>query len=94
MFVAARWQKLRQTYDLHLDNFILQLDGSDFEIDTNGADVRLAVGIVGKAKEQTRFTNTGISNQQQLEQIIIIVRHDGRHCTSWLYTDYNALHSI
>ena len=41
------------------------------EIDTDGGDVGLGVGIVGKSQQQTRLSNTGISDEEELEKIIV-----------------------
>ena len=39
------------TYDLEFDRLPLQLDSPNLEIDTNGRDVALRVGVVSKPKE-------------------------------------------
>lgn len=50
-----------------------ELDLSTYEVDTDGGNVALGVGVVGKTQKQTRFTDTGISDQQQLEQVITVI---------------------
>jgi hypothetical protein len=57
---------LSQTYDLQLDSLSLQLDRPDLEIDTDGRDVGLGVGVIGESQEKTGFPNTRISDQEKL----------------------------
>ena len=56
--------------NLQLDGFAVQFNGSNLEVDTNGADVALGVSVVRKPQQKARFTNTGVTDQKQLEQII------------------------
>ena len=56
--------------NLQLDGFAVQLDGSDLKVNSNGANVAFGVGVVGEPQQKARFTNTGVTNQEQLEQII------------------------
>lgn len=44
------------TYDLQLHSLPLQLNRSNLEIDSNGADVALGVCIVCKPEEQARLS--------------------------------------
>eukprot|EP00531_Pseudo-nitzschia_arenysensis_P013583 CAMPEP_0116145440 /NCGR_PEP_ID=MMETSP0329-20121206/16591_1 /TAXON_ID=697910 /ORGANISM="Pseudo-nitzschia arenysensis, Strain B593" /LENGTH=178 /DNA_ID=CAMNT_0003641039 /DNA_START=390 /DNA_END=925 /DNA_ORIENTATION=- len=65
--------------DLELDCLSVQFNRSDFEINTNGGNVGFGVSVVRESKEQTRFTDTGVSNEKELEQIIaekVIKRED------------------
>jgi hypothetical protein len=41
-----------------------------YKVNTDRRDVRLRVGIIGKPEQETRFTNTRISDEQELEQVI------------------------
>lgn len=41
------------------------------EIDTDGGDVGLGVGIIGKSQQQARLSNTGITDEEELEEIIV-----------------------
>jgi hypothetical protein len=41
-----------------------------YKVHTNRRDVGFGVGIIGKSEQQTRFTNTRISNEEELEQIV------------------------
>lgn len=42
-----------------------------YEIDTNGGDVAFCVSVIGKSEQQARFSNTGISDKQELEEIVV-----------------------
>lgn len=42
-----------------------------YEIDTNGRNVRLSVGVIGKSKQQTRLAYTGITDEEQLEEVVV-----------------------
>jgi len=41
-----------------------------YKVYANGRNVRLGVRIVGKSKQQTRLSNTRVTNEQQLEEVI------------------------
>jgi hypothetical protein len=41
------------------------------EVDTDGGDVGFSVGVVGKSQKQARLSNTGISDEEELEEIIV-----------------------
>lgn len=43
-----------------------------YKIHTNRRNVRLRVRVVGKSKQQTRLSDTRVSNQEQLEEIIAV----------------------
>lgn len=42
-----------------------------YEVDTNGRDVGLCVGVVGETKEQARLSDTGVTDEEELEEIIV-----------------------
>ncbi len=42
-----------------------------YEVNADGGDVGLCVGVVGEAKEQARLADTGIADEQQLEEIVV-----------------------
>jgi hypothetical protein len=41
------------------------------KIDTDGRDVGLGVGVIGKSQKQARLSNTGISDEEELEEIVV-----------------------
>ena len=48
--------------------------GSAYKIDTNGGNVGLGVGIVGKSEEQAGLSNTGISDEEELKEVVVSVQ--------------------
>ena len=42
-----------------------------YEIDTDSGDVRLGVGIICESQQQTGLSNTGVTDQEQFEQVIV-----------------------
>lgn len=83
--VAAAFQT--STYDLKLYSLSLQFNCTNLEVDSNCADVTFCVCVVGETKEQARLgksvglrtkesaitnlSNTGIANEEKLEEIIV-----------------------
>jgi len=61
--------------DLELDRLSVQFDRSNLKVNTNGGNVGFGVSVVRESKEQTRFTDAGVSNKEQLEQIIVFRVH-------------------
>jgi len=55
-----------ETYDLQLDSLALQFDRPDLEIDTDGRDIGLGVGVIGESEEKTGLSDTRISDQEKL----------------------------
>jgi len=51
----------RRVPDLKLDGLAIELDGPDFEVDTNRADVALRVAVVGKTQKQAGLANAGVA---------------------------------
>lgn len=47
------------------------LKGFAYEVDTNGGNVGLRVGIVGESKQQARLAYTGITDEKQLEEVVV-----------------------
>jgi len=44
-----------------------------YEIHANSRDVAFCVGVIGKSKEQTRLSDAGISDKEELEEIVVSV---------------------
>lgn len=55
---------------MKLDSLAVKLNGADFEVNTDGGDVRLGVGVVGETQQQTRLSDSGIANEQKFEEVI------------------------
>ncbi len=60
----------RRVPDLKLDGLPVQLDGADLEVDADGGDVGLGVGVVGEAEEEAGLAHAGVADQEELEQIV------------------------
>jgi hypothetical protein len=45
--------------------------GGAYEVDADGGDVGLCVGVVGEPQEQARLADTGVTDEQQLEEIVV-----------------------
>jgi hypothetical protein len=50
----------------HLDDLAIQLNGANLEVDANGRDVAVSVGIISETEKQAGLADTGIANQQKL----------------------------
>lgn len=48
-------------------------NGSTYEIDTNGGDVGLSVGVIGESQKQARLSNTGVTDEEELEEVVVPV---------------------
>lgn len=42
-----------------------------YKVDTDRRDVGLGVCVVGETEQQTRLSDTGISDQEELEQVVV-----------------------
>lgn len=42
-----------------------------YEVDTNGRDVGLCVGVIGESQEEARLSNTGITDEEKLEEVVV-----------------------
>ena len=42
-----------------------------YEVNTDCGDVGLGVSVVGKSQEQSRLSNTGVSDEEQLEEVVV-----------------------
>lgn len=42
-----------------------------YKVDTDCGNVGLGVGVVGKSQEQARLSNTGVTDEEQLEEVIV-----------------------
>jgi hypothetical protein len=62
--------------NLQLNRLPILLNRPNFEVNTNGAYVAVNVSIISESEKKTRFSNRGVTDQQKLEQIIVLVAHD------------------
>lgn len=42
-----------------------------YEVDADGGDVGLCVGVVGETQQQARLADTGVTDEQQLEEVVV-----------------------
>lgn len=45
--------------------------GCTHKVHADGGDVALGVGVIGKSEQQTRLSNTRISDKEELEEIVV-----------------------
>mmetsp|Transcript_17737 Transcript_17737/g.27392 ORF Transcript_17737/g.27392 Transcript_17737/m.27392 type:complete len:256 (-) Transcript_17737:53-820(-) len=69
--------------DLQLDSLSVKLNSADFEINSNGRDVGFSVGIICEPKQQTRFSDAGVSNKEQFEKVVAVEWNEGQPCENY-----------
>jgi hypothetical protein len=42
-----------------------------YEVDTNGRDIGFGICVVGESKQQARLSDSGVTDEQELEQVIV-----------------------
>lgn len=42
-----------------------------YKVDTDCRDIRLGVSVVGESQEQAGLSNTGVSDEEQLEEVVV-----------------------
>ena len=50
---------------------VAQAGYGTYEVDTDGGDIGLGVGIVGETKEQARLSDTGVTDEEELEEVVV-----------------------
>ena len=61
--------------DLQFDGFPIDIDGSNFEVDSDGGHEIISEDVVGESEEQGRLSDSGVSDQQDLEQVVVFGVH-------------------
>lgn len=61
--------------NLQLHRLAIQLNSSDFEVDTDSRNVGFGVGVIGESQEKTRLSNTGITDEEKLEEVVVFGIH-------------------
>lgn len=46
---------------------------STYEVNTDGRNVAFRVGVIGETEQQTRLSNTGVSDEEELEEVIVSI---------------------
>lgn len=57
----------------HNEKKSYDIEGSDFEVDTDGGQEAIVKDVVRESEQQRGFTNCGVSDQQQFEQVVIVL---------------------
>ena len=63
-------------------------DQVTYEVDTDGGDVGLCVGVVGESQKKARLSNTGVTDEEKLEEIIVSVNIGGQFRLRELVVEY------
>ena len=56
---------------MHLDLDVIDVDGFDFEVDSNGRDMCDFVLLVDIAEQDVGFTDSGITDDDHLDEVVI-----------------------
>jgi hypothetical protein len=46
---------------------------STYEVNTDSRNVAFRVGVIGETEQQARLSNTGVSDEEQLEEVIVSI---------------------
>ena len=57
---------------MKLDGLALKLNSADLEINADRRDVALGIGIVGETEEQAGLADTGVTDEEQLEEVVVL----------------------
>jgi len=49
------------------------VEENTYEIDADGRDVGFGVGVISESQKQARLSNTGVSDEEELEEIVVSV---------------------
>ena len=66
-------------YNLKFNGFALKLNGADFEVDTDGADVTLGICVIGKSQQKATLAHARVANKKKLEKIVAVQMHKQTH---------------
>jgi len=58
--------------NLKFDRLAFKLDSTNLEVDANRGDVTFCVGIVCKTEEEAGFSNTRVTDEKELEELIVL----------------------
>ena len=53
----------------------LELHRANLEVHANGADVALRVGVVSEPQQEAGLAHAGVSDQQELEEVVVLWIH-------------------
>ena len=58
--------------DLHFDFDAVDIDGFDFEIDTDGGDMSYFILFIGISEKNVSFANSGVSDDDNFDKVVIL----------------------
>ena len=70
------------THDLKFYGLAVKLDGPDLEVDADCGDVALGVGVVGESKQQAGLSDTRVTDEEELEQVVVSIARAVSGCRS------------
>jgi hypothetical protein len=59
--------------DLKLDSSVVEVKGSDFEIDTNSGKEALIEDVIGESEQKTGLADSRVTDKEKLEEVIVIL---------------------
>jgi len=66
--------------DLKLDGSVVEIKGSDFEIDTDSGKEAFIEDVVGESEQETGLTDSRVTDKEKLEEVIVILIQIGLLC--------------
>lgn len=73
------------THDLELYGLALELNGPDLEVDANGGDVALGIGIIGKTEQQARLETSSIERREHANPEVSAAGRDECPRSDWTH---------
>lgn len=58
--------------DLHFDFDAVDIDGFDFEIDTDGGDMSYFILFIGISEKDVSFANSGVSDDDNFDKVVVL----------------------
>ena len=58
--------------DLHFDFDAVDIDGFDFEIDTDGGDMSYFILFIGISEKDVSFANSGVSDDDDFDKVVVL----------------------
>ena len=78
--------------DLQLDALAIEVDCSDFEVDSDCCDEGRREGVVWEAQQQTALSDARVANEQQLDEVVVRRAFAcGHWCCKNLFIYYSKL---
>jgi len=52
---------------------VLSPSRATYEVDTDGRDIRLGIGVIGESQKKARLSDTGITDEEELEEVVVSI---------------------